>query len=94
MEVLNMKTVKKMLFAFVAFVTFFSCINVAFCAHKDVRSVKTGDVIYFDNKNVNWDNVKIYFFSSIGGTEMVSWNNSITMTKVSEDSTIYSYTVP
>ena len=89
-----MKTVKKMLFAFVAFVTFFSCINVAFCAHKDVRSVKTGDVIYFDNKNVNWDNVKIYFFSSIGGTEMVSWNNSITMTKVSEDSTIYSYTVP
>lgn len=89
-----MKTVKKMLFAFVAFVTFFSCINIAFCAHKDVRAVKTGDVIYFDNKNVNWDNVKIYFFSSIGGTEMVSWDNSITMTKVSEDSTIYSYTVP
>ena len=89
-----MKTVKKMLFVFVAFVTFFSCINVAFCAHKDVRSVKTGDVIYFDNKNVNWDNVKIYFFSSIGGTEMVSWNNSVTMTKVSENSTIYSYTVP
>lgn len=89
-----MKTVKKMLFAFVAFVTFFSCINVAFCAHKDVRSVKTGDVIYFDNKNVNWDNVKIYFFNSESNAYMVPWDNSVTMTKVSENSTIYSYTVP
>lgn len=89
-----MKTIKKMLFAFVAFVTFFSCINVAFCAHIDVRSVKTGDVIYFDNKNVNWDNVKIYFFNSENKTYMVPWDNSVTMTKVSEDSTIYSYTVP
>ena len=89
-----MKTVKKMLFAFLAFVTFFSCINVAFCAHKDVRSVKTGDVIYFDNKNVNWDNVKIYFFNSESNAYMVPWDNSVTMTKVSENSTIYSYTVP
>ena len=89
-----MKTVKKMLFAFVAFVTFFSCINVAFCAHKDVRSVKTGDVIYFDNKNVNWDNVKIYFFNSESNAYMVPWDNSVTMTKVSENSTIYSYTFP
>ena len=89
-----MKTVKKMLFAFVAFVTFFSCINVAFCAHKDVRAVKTGDVIYFDNKNVNWDNVKIYFFNSESNAYMVPWDNSVTMTKVSENSTIYSYTVP
>lgn len=85
---------KKDAFCFFSFCNIFSCINVAFCAHKDVRSVKTGDVIYFDNKDVNWDNVKIYFFNSESNAYMVPWDNSVTMTKVSENSTIYSYTVP
>ena len=57
-----------------AFTLVFTSLNVASCAHKDVRVVKTGDVIYFDTKNLNWDTVKIYFYSTWGKSEIVKWD--------------------
>ena len=77
-----------------AFTLVFTSLNVASCAHKDVRVVKTGDVIYFDTKNLNWDTVKIYFYSTWGKSEIVKWDDSVQMTKVSDVSIVFSYTIP
>lgn len=88
-----MKLLKKF-FAIVAFFTIFAVLNSVSCVSKDIRTIKTGDVIYFDTKGLDesWDNVKIYFFSKSGGSEIVPWQNSLNMEKI-EGSTIYKYTV-
>ena len=70
-ELTNCKKIQKI---FLAFTLVFTSLNVASCAHKDVRVVKTGDVIYFDTKNLNWDTVKIYFYSTWGKSEIVKWD--------------------
>ena len=93
-ELTNYKKFKKIFVAFLAFTLVFTSLNVASCAHKDVRVVKTGDVIYFDTKNLNWDTVKIYFYSTWGKSEIVKWDDSVQMTKVSDVSIVFSYTIP
>lgn len=76
-----MKVIKKISFVFLLVCLFFTSISNVFCAI-DVRAVKTGDVIYFDNTDTNWDKVRVYFYSSWGGSEVVSWANSLEMTEV------------
>lgn len=89
-----MKILKKF-FAIAAFFIIFTGLSVVSCVSKDVRAIKTGDVIYFDTKglNENWDNVKIYFYSTWGGSEIVSWNDSLAMEKI-DGTTVFKYTVP
>lgn len=89
-----MKILKKF-FAIAAFFAIFAGLSVVSCVSKDVRAIKTGDVIYFDTKglNENWDNVKIYFYSTWGGSEIVSWNDSLAMEKI-DGTTVFKYTVP
>lgn len=79
-----MKILKKF-FAIAAFFAIFAGLSVVSCASKDMRAIKTGDVIYFDTKGLseNWDNVKLYFFSEeVDGSEIVSWNDSLNMEKI------------
>ena len=89
-----MKILNKFL-AIVAFCIIFTGLSVVSCESKDVRAVKTGDVIYFDTKGLNadWNTVKIYFYSTWGGSEIVSWNDSLNMEKI-EGTTVFKYTVP
>lgn len=89
-----MKILNKSFFIIVFF-TIFTGINVVSCVSKDVRAIKTGDVIYFDTKGLNddWNTVKIYFYSTWGGSEIVSWNDSLNMEKI-EGTTVFKYTVP
>lgn len=89
-----MKILKKFL-AIVAFFTIFTGLSVVSCVSKDTRAVKTGDVIYFDTKGLNadWNTVKIYFYSTWGGSEIVSLDNSLNMEKI-EGTTVFKYTVP
>lgn len=49
---------------------------------KQIRELKTGDVIYFDNSGTNWDIVKIYFYSKSGGSELTTWNSRPEMTNI------------
>lgn len=78
-----MKVIKKINFVFLLICLVFMSVSNVFCAI-DVRAVKTGDVIYFDNTDTKWDKVRVYFYSSWGGSEVVSWANSLEMTEVSE----------
>lgn len=89
-----MKILNKFL-AIVAFCIIFTGLSVVSCESKDVRAVKTGDVIYFDTKGLNadWNTVKIYFYSTWGGSDIVSWNDSLNMEKI-EGTTVFKYTVP
>lgn len=89
-----MKKLKK-LFTIIAFFTIFAGLSVVSCVSKDVRAIKAGDVIYFDTKGLdeNWENVKIYFYSTWGGSEIVSWNDSLAMEKI-DGTTVFKYTVP
>lgn len=89
-----MKILKKTFFI-VAFFTIFTGLSVVSCVSKETRALKTGDVIYFDTNGLNadWNTVKIYFYSTWGGSEMVSWDNSLNMEKI-EGTTVFKYAVP
>lgn len=78
-----MKAIKKISYIFLLVCLVFTCISNVYCAI-NVRAVKTGDVIYFDNTDTNWDKVRVYFYSSWGGSEVVSWANSLEMKEVSD----------
>ena len=55
----------------------------------DVRPLKTGDKVIFDNSYSNWDSVKLYIFNKNEGYGLFDWNDSLEMTKEG-DSNIYS----
>ena len=78
-----MKVIKKISFIFLLICLVFMSVSNVFCAI-DVRAVKTGDVIYFDNTDTKWEKVRVYFYSTWGGSEVVSWANSLEMTEVSD----------
>lgn len=74
----------------------------AYQTTKQIRTLKTGDVIYYDNSDTNWDTVKIYTFSkdakdsdgnSVWGDEKFSWANSPEMEKVEGTDNIYKYEI-
>ena len=64
----------------------------ALVTYKDIRELKTGDTIYFDNSGTNWNEVKVYFLSKCGGSERFSWNDSPTMTQIGETN-VYKYEI-
>lgn len=64
----------------------------ALITYKDIRELKTGDTIYFDNSGTNWNEVKIFFFSKSGGSDRFSWSDRPTMTKI-DGTNVYKYEI-
>ena len=64
----------------------------ALVTYKDIRELKTGDTIYFDNSGTNWNEVKIFLFSKRGGQDRFSWDNRPTMTQIGETN-VYKYEI-
>ncbi len=64
----------------------------ALITYKDIRELKTGDTIYFDNSGTNWNEVKIFLFSKCGGQDRFSWDNRPTMTQIGETN-VYKYEI-
>lgn len=64
----------------------------ALVTNKDIRDLKTGDTIYFDNSGTNWKEVKIYFFRQGGNdsNKPFKWENSPTMTPIG-GTNVYKY---
>ena len=60
--------------------------------YKNIRQLKTGDIIYFDNSGTNWDEVRVYLFSQSGGSERFDWNSRPTMTQIGETD-VYTYEI-
>ena len=60
--------------------------------YKNIRQLKTGDIIYFDNSGTNWDEVRVYLFSQSGGSERFDWNSRPTMTQIGETD-VYKYEI-
>lgn len=60
--------------------------------YKNIRQLKTGDIIYFDNSGTNWDEVRVYLFSQSGGSERFDWNSLPTMTQIGETD-VYKYEI-
>ncbi len=72
---------KKLSFVIIALCMCIVTLSSVYCANVDVRKLKTGDVIYFDNSGTNWNQVKIYIFNKSDG-KLNEWNNSDTMTRI------------
>ena len=53
-----MNKLKKVSFIFLAFCIAIVSLNYMYCANITVTSLKTGDVIYFDNSGTNWNDSK------------------------------------
>lgn len=51
----------------------------ALSTYKNIRELKAGDIIYYDNSGTNWDEVRVYLFSKNGGSERFDWNSRPTM---------------
>lgn len=64
----------------------------ALSTYKNIRPLKTGDTIYFDNSGTNWDVVRIHFFSKCGSSERFSWNDRPAMTRIGETN-VYKYEI-
>ena len=72
--------------------------NVKAYTSKDmqVRDLKKGDVIYFDNSQTNWDHVYIYIWDdeSSNNNWYKPWDDATEMTKVEGTENIYEFKVP
>lgn len=64
----------------------------ALSTYKNIRPLKTGDTIYFDNSGTNWNEVRIHFFSKCGGSERFNWNDRPAMTRIGETN-VYKYEI-
>ena len=64
----------------------------ALSTYKNIRQLKTGDIIYFDNSGTNWDEVRVYLFSKSGGSERFNWDSRPTMTQIGETG-VYKYEI-
>ncbi len=64
----------------------------ALSTYKNIRELKTGDTIYFDNSGTNWSEVKIFLFSKSGGSDRFSWSDRPTMTKI-DGTNVYKYEI-
>lgn len=60
--------------------------------YKNIRQLKTGDIIYFDNSGTNWDEVRVYLFSKSGGSERFDWGSRPSMTQIGETD-VYKYEI-
>ena len=60
--------------------------------YKNIRQLKTGDIIYFDNSGTNWNEVRVYLFSKSGGSERFNWDSRPTMTQIGETG-VYKYEI-
>ena len=60
--------------------------------YKNIRQLKTGDIIYFDNSGTNWDEVRVYLFSQSGGSERFDWGSRPSMTQIGETD-VYKYEI-
>ena len=60
--------------------------------YKNIRQLKTGDIIYFDNSGTNWDEVRVYLFSQSGGSECFDWGSRPSMTQIGETD-VYKYEI-
>lgn len=85
----NMKKYVKCLILLIMMIVVATSVVVAtYQPDKNQQTLKTGDVVYFDNSGSNWDDVTIYIF---GNGEYKSWNERISMQLVEEN--IYSFTI-
>lgn len=51
-----------------------------------VQPISASDEIYFDNSGTDWDNVRIYLFSTIdGGSERFAWNDRPAMEPIGDN---------
>ena len=64
----------------------------ALSTYKNIRQLKTGDIIYFDNSGTNWNEVRVYLFSKSGGSERFNWDSRPTMTQIGETG-VYKYEI-
>ena len=64
----------------------------ALSTYKNIRQLKTGDIIYFDNSRTNWNEVRVYLFSKSGGSERFNWDSRPTMTQIGETG-VYKYEI-
>ena len=64
----------------------------ALSTYKNIRQLKTGDIIYFNNSGTNWNEVRIYLFSKSGGSERFNWDSRPTMTQIGETG-VYKYEI-
>ena len=64
----------------------------ALSTYKNIRQLKTGDIIYFDNSGTNWNEVRVYLFSKSGGSERFDWGSRPTMTQIGETG-VYKYEI-
>ena len=63
-----------------------------YVADKQVKGLKPGDEVFFDNSATNWSNVYIYIWDKEKG-EYKAWENADAMTKIGETN-IYKFIVP
>ncbi len=78
-----MKVMKKISFIFIALCMCIVTLSSVYCANIDVRKLKAGDVIYFDNSATHWNSVKIYIFNKNDGDDKLKeWNDSDTMSNI------------
>lgn len=86
-----MKKREKVIFILFMFIFVFTMGKVSYAAETkfDIKALKVGDKIFFDNSYSNWDNVKLYIFNKDKGTGLFDWNDSLEMTKEG-NSNIYS----
>lgn len=82
------KYVKCLILLIMMIVVATSVVVATYQPDKNQQTLKTGDVVYFDNSGSNWDDVTIYIF---GNGEYKSWNERIPMQSVGEN--IYSFTI-
>ena len=64
----------------------------ALSTYKNIRQLKTGDIIYFDNSGTNWNEVRVYLFSKSGGSERFNWGSRPSMTQIGETG-VYKYEI-
>ena len=64
----------------------------ALSTYKNIRQLKTGDIIYFNNSGTNWNEVRVYLFSKSGGSERFNWDSRPTMTQIGETG-VYKYEI-
>ena len=60
--------------------------------HYYYRTIRTGDTIYFDNYNTNWNDIRVHIFNSGTNTPLFSWRSDDEKMEYVSGS-IYKYTI-
>ena len=79
---------------FTAIISIPNLTKAEYIIDKKWSAVKEGDIIYFDNSQLEgWDEVQVYFFARYNhqDTPYKSWNSADSMTKIGDN--LFSFTV-